>query len=445
MDGHSRRWRRARRKFLFTTSLALFLFFLQNASARPCSESDVYPGYPIQKHDHKWGRPRPHPHLTGPRFDDPCSLLDLVNADLTADEALLLIRCIRYAENGEYRNLTIDQNLDGTKIDGVGISSVALDGVTSLGDAGVTLLAGYFNTTEPFPYPVQLTLAAAAVSSVGATAISAAVGAAGSTIDLLRLDWNEGIGDVGARALGNALRGNTALRTLGLERCGIGDVGAAGLAASLVAPSASTARATVSASGGMATAAIRGTGSLVRALHLEGNRIGPTGAAAFANALHTSRIEKLALALNPIGPQGAQHLARALKQNSHLRELDLADCGIGDDGAEALGIMLRSNTVLRKLKLQGNRIGSRGAEAIAAALRINGALRELNLRGNNLDAPAGVTLLDAVRHTKSTPQAGPSLSALYLEHCYVLPTLEAPAPMAINATLLAEVARVVAA
>ena len=124
MDGHSRRWRRARRKFLFTTSLALFLFSLQNASARPCSESDVYPGYPIQKHDHKWGRPRPHPHLTGPRFDDPCSLLDLVNADLSADEALLLIRCIRYAENGEYRNLTIDQNLDGTKIDGVGISSV---------------------------------------------------------------------------------------------------------------------------------------------------------------------------------------------------------------------------------------------------------------------------------------------------------------------------------
>ena len=147
------------------------------------------------------------------------------------------------------------------------------------------------------------------------------------------------------------------------------------------------------------------------------------------------------MALNPIGPQGAQHLARALKQNAHLRELDLADCGIGDDGAEALGIMLRSNTVLRKLKLQGNRIGSRGAEAIAAALRINGALRELNLRGNNLDAPAGVTLLDAVRHTKSTPQAGPSLSALYLEHCYVLPTLEAPAPMAINATLLAEVAK----
>ena len=68
---------------------------------RPCSESDVYPGWPLSKHHRAYGAPRPHPELMG------CSLVDMANAGLTQDETYELTRVIRDAASGEFRNISV--------------------------------------------------------------------------------------------------------------------------------------------------------------------------------------------------------------------------------------------------------------------------------------------------------------------------------------------------
>ena len=147
--------------------------------------------------------------------------------------------------------------------------------------------------------------------------------------------------------------------------------------------------------------------------------------------------------MNPIGKEGAVRLADALRRNRALKMLDLANCHIGDDGAEALGLALRRNTVLEELRLSANGIGSRGAAALAGALRINPAApHRLNLRLNTLDAHDGESLLSATRHAKGTPEGGPGLEQLQLEHCHVLPGVSELAPPLVNASLLAELQQV---
>jgi hypothetical protein len=402
-------------------SIRLYLLgivLLPLACGRPCSESDVYPGFPLPSHERFTGVARPWPHLIG------CSLLDLVNARLTPPEAVYLARAVAFEENGEFRNISVVADVATVQVDGVPI-----------GDAGATILADAFGPAQrPSPdLDRRLAFGAAAITSVGATSLANAIGAAGTTIVSLSLEWNS-IGDVGAAALGRALRGSQRLHTLGLERCGIGDEGAAALASALAAPHETVI--------GITGVTVALASAHLRELRLEGNQIGVAGAAAFGAALATNvRLERLTLALNAIGAQGAAHLATALRTNRALVALDLADCDIGDDGAVALATALRSNTHLRELNLQSNGIGLRGATALADAIRINpSALRSLTLRLNRLDEPAGRELVGAVRHAKTTPQAGAGLDELHLEHCLVLPGVGAVAPPAIDGTLLGELA-----
>ena len=411
------------RQGLLPTVLLLPLLAL--AWARPCSESDIYPGYPLPQHHRLYGRPRPYPQVIG------CTLFDLANTGLTRDEAYTLMRAVAYGEAGEFRNVSVLE----------GVHTVSFEAV-SIGDMGATVLAEAFSPKVAMPYDVRLALGASDLTSAGSAALASAVSAPGGTIASLTLDWNL-LGDEGATALGRAVAGNQRLRTLGLERCGIGDVGAEALARAL---------------GALAPDAPPGGGPAfddaglpiplppipeLRELRLEGNAIGPDGAASLARALRrNARLETLTLALNPIGPEGARALAHALRHNRALAVLDLADCAIGDAGAAALGAALRANTALRELRLQGNGIGPAGARALADALRINPAgLRSVNLRLNRLDAGAATYLMDALRHAKATPEAGPSLGALHLEHCHVLPGdgMEAPAP--IDDALLGELAQ----
>ena len=68
--------------------------------AKPCSESDVYSGYPLPKHL-EFGAVRPYPLLLD------CSQLDLANVGLTAEEALLLTRAVGQRINGEFRNISV--------------------------------------------------------------------------------------------------------------------------------------------------------------------------------------------------------------------------------------------------------------------------------------------------------------------------------------------------
>ena len=406
------------------------------ARARPCSESDIYEGYPL-KNSEVFGAIRPYPNLL--HGEVACTQLDLANADLKADEALLLARAVSSDINGDYKNLSVL----------TGIQSIVLDSVAELGDAATNQLAGAFNRTTPHPHNLTLALAAAGITHVGAAALATALRASSSTITRLRLDWNGGIGDAGASAIGRALVGNRMLGILGLQRCGIGDAGAVALAESLAtAPTTAMHAATVAASGeavaeSMAAAVARAASS-VRELYLEGNRIGALGTQALGVALRSARLEKLTLSLNPIGVSGARNLAEALRRNAHLVSLDLAHCEIGD-GAVAISNALRKQHGAERATAPGQRHRARG-RAGSGGQCASVALRSLNLRLNcstsRLRSPArrGAQRLDTVRRGAQGALERAPKTELRLEDNHLLATAGAAPLQLITASTLAAVA-----
>ncbi len=128
-----------------------------------------------------------------------------------------------------------------------------------------------------------------------------------------------GVGDAGARVLGDALPRCVALRSLSLFSASIGDAGAAALAAGL------------SRNGGGLTA-----------LNLFGNRIGDAGAAAMAAALAANRaLTALDVYDNePIGAAGVRALAAVLQPgggaSAALRQLRLDLAPLPAEEATAL-------------------------------------------------------------------------------------------------------------
>ncbi|KAI9029124.1 kinase-like domain-containing protein [Hyaloraphidium curvatum] len=143
----------------------------------------------------------------------------------------------------------------------------------------------------------------------------------------------QSLGDSGARALAEALKGNSALRTLFLASNSIGDGGARALADVL-----------------------------------KGN----------------SALSTLNLGSNSIGVEGARVLAEALKGNSALSTLYLHHNSVGVEGARVLAEALRGNTTLTTLGLYHNSIGVEGARALAEALVHNLTLSDLDIRENGL-------------------------------------------------------------
>ena len=118
------------------------------------------------------------------------------------------------------------------------------------------------------------------------------------------------------------------------------------------------------------------------------NKIGPTGAAAIADALKGNEVLKsLFLDWNHIGDEGAKAIGGALagsKYTSRLTRLSLGHCDLGDYGAVRLGWALEENVVLTWLNLQENNIGVEGAEAIGGALAVNRVLTSLDLSSNKI-------------------------------------------------------------
>ncbi len=104
-----------------------------------------------------------------------------------------------------------------------------------------------------------------------------------------------------------------------------------------------------------------------------------------ARWLKTDRtLRELNLYFNQIEKGGAIALAKALKSNDSLRELNLNYNHIGEEGAIALAEALRSNNSLRILRLDYNGIGKKGARALAEALVVNHMLTELELDYDNI-------------------------------------------------------------
>ena len=108
-------------------------------------------------------------------------------------------------------------------------------------------------------------------------------------------------------------------------------------------------------------------------LYMEGNRIGDEGAIALASALRdqATSIQELYLGDNRIGQDGATHLAQSLLSNTSLRKLFLEGNQIGPVGAAAFTSVLHQmdgTSALKNLYVDNNGIGKEESMLLARAL-----------------------------------------------------------------------------
>jgi hypothetical protein len=199
------------------------------------------------------------------------------------------------------------------------------------------------------------------------------------TLTTFRLDNNNCIADDGAKALADALKSNTTLTSLYLDRQSIQDDGAKALADALKSNTA------------------------LRTLRLDTNSIQNEGVTALAHALkENTALRTLHLDNNSIEDAGAKALAEALKNNTNLTTLHLHKNSIEDVGAKALAEAFKNNTTLRTLRLDNNCIGDNGAKALAEALKNNSTLTSLNLDNNSIQNDGTKALAEALKNRTLT-------------------------------------------
>jgi Leucine Rich repeat len=134
------------------------------------------------------------------------------------------------------------------------------------------------------------------------------------------------------------------------------------------------------------------------ALYLKHECIRDDGAAALARVLKTNNtLTELNLARNHITNDGARALFSALEVNATLTILNLNCNDIGDQGCMILANALKVNTTLTSLNLYYNQIGDDGTAALANALQVNKTLTRLNLTSNNIGDRGIWALIDAIQ------------------------------------------------
>lgn len=175
---------------------------------------------------------------------------------------------------------------------------------------------------------------------------------AGTALRALSLATNAGIKDAGAVALGESLRGNTSLQVLDLTKCGITAVGAKALVG---ATTGATVTKLVLSSNPLKDDGAVGLGALLRGntslkeLHVE--YCGITAAGGTALVTDGVHLRKLVLSNNPIRDDGATALGGALRGNTSIEQLELVRCGIGPPGKEALRAVAAGRASLQILGL----------------------------------------------------------------------------------------------
>jgi len=107
----------------------------------------------------------------------------------------------------------------------------------------------------------------------------------------------------------------------------------------------------------------------------------------YIKKIQDNEITKLYLQNNNIGEKGAEEIAKALSNNTSLKEMRLDFNEIGEKGAEEIAKALYNNTSLQILYLDSNNIDDKGAEEIAKALSKNTSLQTLYLWNSNISKP----------------------------------------------------------
>ncbi|KAL7542901.1 hypothetical protein ACHAXR_012197 [Thalassiosira sp. AJA248-18] len=177
------------------------------------------------------------------------------------------------------------------------------------------------------------------------------------------------------------------------------------------------------------------TNTSLKVLVMDKCALGPEGAAHLANALIENKsLRTLELAGNMIGPVGGDHIFRALKSNSSLEELGLKmnRIGGGSDKSDVrtlsdalvggcccritkldlsyndlrcLGCIILSEAMagcaLKELILEKNDILEDGAVALANALGKNGTLQKLVLKGNTIFDTGAIAVGEMLKHNKA--------------------------------------------
>lgn len=112
-------------------------------------------------------------------------------------------------------------------------------------------------------------------------------------------------------------------------------------------------------------------------------------------------LEKLDLAANELGEEGAAALADALTKNSKLRELNVSDCRLGTKGIKTIFSALKQNTGLQTLIFR--RLGADAMQALSEMLTENKALRKLDLSlyTSEFTLEQMQSLLEALRKNKT--------------------------------------------
>ena len=237
-------------------------------------------------------------------------------------------------------------------------NELGADGAAALAAAltasGVEATTGEDADAPPPPPPPPSTLTSLDLSST-------ALGAAGAAHVAAALAAKGRVEEGGGAAVSSAL---PQLESLSLDRCGLGDDGAAAIARAL----------------------LRGEGGRLVSLDLSGNGIGPRGIAALASALaeapsasRAASLQTLILDGNHVGDEGAAALAAALTTHTALSTLSLHACAVGEAGAAALHRALRRGRGLGSLRglWAGNDVPylASGALEAAAARNRDGAAR----------------------------------------------------------------------
>ena len=90
------------------------------------------------------------------------------------------------------------------------------------------------------------------------------------------------------------------------------------------------------------------------------------------------------------GPEGGDYIARLLRENFYISELDLAQNKIQSPGAQAISMTLIDNSSIKKLNLSWNELKNKDAVYLTEAIRVNQTLTWLDLSHNGFAEEAGL-------------------------------------------------------
>ena len=89
------------------------------------------------------------------------------------------------------------------------------------------------------------------------------------------------------------------------------------------------------------------------------------------------------------GPEGSEFIARLVKENFYITELDLGQNKIKSPGAQAIAEVLTDNNTIKTLNLSWNDFKDKDAACLAEGIRVNQTLTWLDLSHNEFAEEAG--------------------------------------------------------